>query len=74
MKSGVVGLHIEKNGSIILRLRKHDLQVRFGKPNDIARKFQNFKAFYKKTKQDNLINQYELVDLQFGNQVVATKK
>jgi cell division protein FtsQ len=74
MKSSVVGLHIENNGNIILRLRKHDLKVRFGKPKDIAVKFQNFKAFYKKTKQDNLINNYDLVDLQFGNQVVATKK
>jgi cell division protein FtsQ len=74
MKSSVVGLHIENNGNIILRLRKHDLKVRFGKPKDIARKFQNLKAFYKKTKQDNLINNYDLIDLQFGNQVVATKK
>ena len=74
MKSSVVGLHIEPNGIIELRLRMHDLIVRFGKPEDIARKFQNFKAFYKKTNQDNLINNYKLVDLQFGNQVVATKK
>lgn len=74
MKSSVVGLHIESNGIIELRLRKHEMRVRFGKPTDIARKFQNFKAFYKKTKEDNLINNYKLVDLQFGNQVVATKK
>ena len=74
MKSSIVGLHIENSGNIILRLRKHDLKVRFGKPNNIARKFRNLKAFYKKTKQDNLINQYDLIDLQFGNQVVATKK
>ncbi len=74
MKSSVIGLQVKQNGDIVLRLRKHDFKVFFGKPKDIARKFQNFKAFYKKTKQDNLISTYTLVDLQFGNQVVATKK
>lgn len=74
MRSCVVGLHQNRDGSIILRLRKYPLEVNFGKPTDIARKFQNFKAFYKKTKHDNLISSYTSVDLQFGNQVVATKK
>jgi cell division protein FtsQ len=74
MKSSVVGLHLQNNGDVILRLRKRDLKVHFGKPRDIARKFRNFKAFYKKTKQDNLINNYSLVDLRFGDQVVATKR
>jgi cell division protein FtsQ len=74
MRSCVVGLHLKKDGSVILRLRKYPMDVNFGKPTDIARKFQNFKAFYKKTKHDNLISSYASVDLQFGNQVVATKK
>lgn len=74
MKSSVIGLHIERSGDVVLRLRKSQLLVHFGKPTDIARKFRNFKAFYMKTKQDNLINNYSLVDLQFGDQVVATKK
>lgn len=73
MKRCVVGLHVERDGSVILRLRKHELDVNFGQPTHIARKFQNFKAFYKKTKDDNLINSYTSVDLEFGNQVVATK-
>ena len=73
MKSSIVGLELQNNGKIILRLRKHDFKVLFGKPKAIANKFQNFKAFYKKTKQDNKLSSYELVNLQFGDQVVATK-
>ncbi|PVW17074.1 cell division protein FtsQ/DivIB [Marixanthomonas spongiae] len=73
MKSSVVGLEQQQNGEIVLRLRKHDFKVLFGKPKAIANKFQNFKAFYKKTKQDNKLSSYKLVNLQFGNQVVATK-
>ncbi|WP_339702578.1 hypothetical protein [uncultured Marixanthomonas sp.] len=73
MKSSIVGLELQNNGEIVLRLRKHNFKVLFGKPTAIANKFQNFKAFYKKTKQDNKLSSYKLVDLQFGDQVVATK-
>ncbi|MAO09326.1 MAG: hypothetical protein CMC07_00115 [Flavobacteriaceae bacterium] len=73
MKSSVIGLELQQNGNIELRLRKHNFKVLFGKPEAIANKFQNFKAFYKKTKQDNKLSSYKLVNLQFGDQVVATK-
>ena len=74
MNQSVVGLHVEANGDIALRLRKHDFKVLFGKPKHIDKKIQNFKAFYQQTKRDELLRQYRLVNLQFGNQVVATKK
>jgi cell division protein FtsQ len=38
------------------------------------KKFENFKAFYQKAKMDNTLQSYKTVDLQFGSQVVATKK
>ena len=74
MRSSIVGVHVKTDGNVVMQLRKYDCKVHFGKPKNIARKFQNFKAFYKKTKQDKLITNYSLIDLQFGNQVVATKK
>ena len=74
MQHSVVGLHVKKNGGIILKVRKHKFVLRFGKPDHIEKKFQNFKAFYQKTKQDSTLYSYELIDLRFGNQVVATKK
>ena len=74
MKTCVIGLHIEPDESISLRMRKNDFKVLFGKPIDIENKFQKFKAFYKLTKQDSLISSYSLVNLKFNNQVVATKR
>ncbi|PKA82360.1 cell division protein FtsQ [Ulvibacter sp. MAR_2010_11] len=74
MKNSVVGLHVKRDGTIDLKLRKHDLLVQFGKPENMEKKFQNFKAFYKKTKEDSTLTIYSFVNLEFENQVVATKK
>ncbi|MDX1463376.1 MAG: cell division protein FtsQ/DivIB [Marinirhabdus sp.] len=74
MKKSVIGIHVNRGGTVELKFRKHDFDIKFGTLNAIARKFENFKAFYQKTKQDSTLNSYETIDLQFGNQVVATKK
>jgi cell division protein FtsQ len=73
MKKSVVGLHVKRNGTIDLKLRRWDFKVQFGKPEMIEKKFQNFKAFYRKTNQDSTLAGYSLVNLEFDNQVVATK-
>jgi cell division protein FtsQ len=74
MKKGVVGLHLNENGKIEIRIRKHDFKVLLGTPEMIEKKFQNFKAFYQKAKSDKILSEYSVVNLEFGNQVVATKK
>jgi len=74
MKECVIGLQIQSDESINLRIRKNDFKVLFGKPIDIDNKFQKFKAFYKLTKQDSLLSSYSLVNLKFKRQVVATKR
>ncbi len=74
MRHHVVGLHQQLNGEIELELRKTDAKVLFGKPRSIARKFQNFKAFYKKTNQDSTLYGYNKINLKFESQVIATKK
>ncbi|MDN3724329.1 cell division protein FtsQ/DivIB [Aequorivita sp. SDUM287046] len=74
MKSSVIGLHRKADGNIALELRTMDFQVLFGQPENIDKKFQNFKAFYKKTKQDSTLYAYNKVNLKFENQVIATKK
>ncbi len=61
-------------GMYQLELRQMDFNIFFGKVERIEDKFNNFKAFYKKALKDDLINTYKMVDLQFGNQVVCTKK
>ncbi len=74
MKLSVVGLNQNADGEVELKLRKMDFKVLFGKPINIEKKFQNFKAFYKKTKQDSTLYGYNTVNLKFESQVIATKK
>ena len=74
MKKSVVGLDRKKDGDIELELRTTSLKVLFGKPEHIDKKFQNFKAFYKKTKEDSTLFGYNMVNLKFDSQVIATKK
>lgn len=73
MRQSVVGIQLTEGGDVTLKLRKYDLDVRFGKVENMELKFQNFKAFYQKTKEDKTLQSYKTIDLQFGNQVVATK-
>jgi cell division protein FtsQ len=74
MKSIVVGLDVENDGNITMRLRKHNFKVLLGNTEAIEKKFQNFKAFYQKTKRDGSLDGYDLVKLQFESQVIATKR
>lgn len=74
IKSSVVALEVLEDGTLKLKIRKQDFTVLFGTPKNAALKFQNYKAFYQKIKQDSMLNRYKTVDLRFGNQVVATKK
>lgn len=64
----------EKGGVYKLELRKLDFSLYFGTVDRIEEKMNNFKAFYKKALKDDKLNTYKMVDLQFGNQVVCTKK
>jgi len=74
MKQSVVGVHQNSNGTVIFRMRKQSFNVFFGKIENIDKKFQNFKAFYQKLKKDKTTTKYNLVNLEFGNLVVATKQ
>ena len=74
LKNHIVGIQIEQNDNLIFYLRVYDLKIDFGKPENIDKKFQNFKAFYQKTLKDSTISDYSLVNLKLDNQVVGTKK
>lgn len=74
MKQSIIGLHFSDDGNVELQMRKQKFKVFFGKPKEIEHKFTNYKAFYQKTKQDRMLASYKSINLQFGNQVVATKK
>lgn len=70
----ITGIKRLRGGVYELELRQMDFNLYFGKVERIDGKFNNFKAFYKKAQKDKLLNTYKMVDLQFGNQVVCTKK
>jgi cell division protein FtsQ len=74
MKEYIVGLDVTTEGDVFLRIRKIEFKVLFGKSIDIENKFQKFKAFYKLTKKDSLLDNYSLINLKFKDQVVATKR
>lgn len=70
----VTGLNRLKNGKYEIYLRQLDFVLMFGEVKDIELKFKNFKAFYQKALKDKKLDAYQKVDLQFGDQVVCTKK
>ena len=69
--TGITRLNAE---AYALELREDDFQIYFGDTTEIDLKFNNFKAFYKKATKDKKLNTYKKVNLQFGDQVVCTKK
>lgn len=73
---------LEKNVTVLqvlpkkkyqLYLRIPHFKVMLGDSRDFLSKINKLKAFYKKAEQDSLLNLYDVVDLQYDNQVVATK-
>ena len=70
----VTGIKALAGNKFELQMRKLDFKVYFGKAENIALKFNNFKAFYKKAIQDEKLDTYKRVNLQFEDQVVCTKK
>ena len=70
----ITTIHRLVNGRYELKLRKAGFTVYFGEIENVDLKFNNFKAFYKKALKDKKLDTYKKVNLQFGNQVVCTKK
>ncbi|TBW27502.1 cell division protein FtsQ/DivIB [Gramella sp. KN1008] len=70
----ITGIQRLKGDKYKLELREMDFDVFFGDSSNVALKFNNFKAFYKKAQIDKKLDTYKRVNLQFGDQVVCTKK
>ena len=73
LNKNVIGIHIEEVSDYRLKFRLENFTVRLGDTRDLDRKFKNFKAFYAKAAQDKTLAHYEVVSLEFGDQVVCTK-
>ncbi len=70
----ITGINRLKGDKYKLELRGLDFEVFFGDSSNVPLKFNNFKAFYKKAQKDKKLDTYKKVNLQFGDQVVCTKK
>lgn len=73
LSKNIIGIHIEDETDYRLRFRLDNFVVRLGDVTDLKSKFDNFKAFYAKASQDKTLAHYEVVSLEFDNQVVCTK-
>ena len=73
LSKNVIGIHIEGESDYQLRFRLEHFVVRLGDTRDLDEKFKNFKAFYTKAVQENTLMSYQVVSLEFENQVVCTK-
>ena len=70
----VTEIHQNDNNTIFLKLRQNSFIVYLGEVDRLDKKFSNLKAFYQKALKDKTLNTYSIVNLQFDNQVVCTKK
>ena len=70
----VTEIHQNDNKTIFLKLRQNSFKVYLGEVDRLEKKFSNLKAFYQKALKDKTLNTYSIVNLQFDNQVVCTKK
>jgi len=74
LKKHIVEIYQKQNETIILKTRIFDFKIVLGNLDMLDKKINNLKAFYQKAKKDKTLNKYSIVNLQFDNQVVCTKK
>jgi len=74
LNKNIIGLTVSPVGNMILKSRGDDYDIVFGKPINIERKFENYKAFLQDAAKDTLIKNYKTINLKFTQQVVCTKK
>ncbi|MEM7380829.1 MAG: hypothetical protein AAF361_06470 [Bacteroidota bacterium] len=73
LRKNVIGIHIEDDEKYQLKFRLENFVVNLGDTKDLDKKFNNFKAFYAKATKDKTLEDYQIVSLEFNNQVVCTK-
>lgn len=74
LKKNIIGIEIMPTGSLKMKSRSYSYEIQFGKPVNIEKKFNNYKAFLQDAVKDTLIEQYKTINLKFTQQVVCTKK
>lgn len=73
LRKNVIGIHVESEDKYQLKFRMEQFVVNLGGADNLDEKFNNFKAFYTKANKDKTLENYNMVSLEFNNQVVCTK-
>jgi cell division protein FtsQ len=74
LKKNIIGVEVYASGGLRMKCRSYDLDIEFGRPINIEKKFNNYKAFLQEAVRDTLIGKYKTINLKFTQQVVCTKK
>lgn len=74
LESHVTEIHQKENGNIELKFRLHDFRIQLGSLDQLDKKINNLKAFYRKAMKDGTLDRYSAVNLRFDKQVIGTKK
>lgn len=74
LESHVTEIHQKENGNIELKFRLHDFRIQLGSLDQLDKKINNLKAFYRKAMKDGTLDHYSAVNLRFDKQVIGTKK
>lgn len=73
LRKNIIGIHVGDDGDYQLKFRMENFVVNLGGVDNLKQKFNNFMAFYNKATKDKTLNHYDLVSLEYNNQVVCTK-
>ncbi len=74
MQQSVVTISHNNKGNVSLQVRQNNMEVMLGKTDNLEDKFRKLKGFIKYTKDENILEDYKIINLQYEDQVVATKR
>jgi len=74
LKKNITRINFLKNNYIQLNFRDYDFDLVIGEYKNLKNKIINFKAFFKAAVENESLDKYSKINLQFENQVVCTNK
>jgi cell division protein FtsQ len=73
LKKNIIGVQVLPQDELLMKNRNYDFDILFGKPINVEKKFNNYKAFFQKEVTDSVVRKYKKINLKFTQQVVCIK-
>jgi cell division protein FtsQ len=73
LRKEIVGIEKLEENEFQFSVRSGNYKIDFGKLTNVDIKFKKLKAFYNKTFEDKIIENYKTINVKYHNQVVCTK-